>query len=97
MKLLIMRNSMVNNIDGGIQSLRNGVTDYLCHKLYDTPYGDIIPNIMSNAIMTNVLLIIEHEGSYSLQLIKCIEEYRHTLLLYTRGAHYDAIIPVNAS
>ena len=60
-------------IDGGIQSLRNGVTDYLCHKLYDTPYyGDIIPNIMSNAIMTNLLLIIEHEGSYSLQLIKCI-------------------------
>ena len=60
-------------------------------------YGDIIPNIMSNAIMTNLLLIIEHEGSCSLQLIKCIEEYRHTVLLYKRGAHYDAILPVNAS
>ena len=84
-------------IDGGIQALRNGVTDYLCHKLYDTSYGDIIPNIMSNAIMTNLLLIIEHEGSHSLQLIKCIDEYRHTLLLYKRGEHYDAIIPVNAS
>ena len=86
-----------DNIDGGIQSLRNGVTDYLCHKLYDTSYGDIIPNIMSNAILTNLLLIIEHEGSHSLQLIKCIDEYRHTLLLYKRGEHYDAIIPVNAS
>ena len=75
-------------IDGGIQALRNGVTDYLCHKLYDTSYGDIIPNIMSNAIMTNLLLIIEHEGSHSLQLIKCIDEYRHMLLLYKRGEHY---------
>ena len=42
---------------------------YLCNKLYDTRYGDLVPRVIANALHVNVLISSEDEQGFSSEVI----------------------------
>ena len=49
---------LINSDDGtGIPSLRHHVLEYVQHKKYNNLYGDIVPVIVANALMLNILIL----------------------------------------
>ena len=99
-----LKNETYNNasryvefIDGdGLTALHSGVTEYIYNKKYDTSYGDLIPNIIANAIMKNIIIVMKTKGNTRIELISCLEANQPSILVYKNGAHYDAIIPIGS-
>ena len=64
---------------------------YIYNKKYDTSYGDLIPNIIANAIMKNIIIVMKTKGNTRIDLISCLEANQPSILVYKNGAHYDDI------
>ena len=99
-----LKNETYNNasryvelIDGdGLTALHSGVTEYIYNKKYDTSYGDLIPNIIANAIMKNIIIVMKTKGNTRIELISCLEANQPSILVYKNGAHYGGIVPIGS-
>ena len=72
--------------------------EYIILKKYNTSYGDLVPVIMANALMINILLVIQNGTACGVQLLspRChVEKQQRTIRLYKKGEHYDAILLVD--
>ena len=93
----------INSDDGtGIPSLRHHVLEYVQHKNYNNLYGDIVPVIVANALMLNILIVEQTGNTYKLHLVKPRHDIgssilHRTLILHKKNAHYDAIVPSSQS
>ena len=59
----------INYDDGtGIPSLRHHVLEYVQHKNYNNLYGDIVPVIVANALMLNILIVEQTGNTYKLHV-----------------------------
>ena len=90
---------MINSDDAtGIPSLRYHVLEYVQHKNYNNLYGDIVPVIVANALMLNILIVEQTGNTYKLHLVKPRHDIgssllRRTLIIHKRDDHYNAIVP----
>ena len=93
----------INYDDGtGIPSLRHHVREYVQHKNYNNLYGDIVPVIVANALMLNILIVEQTGNTYKLHLVKPRHDIgssilHRTLILHKKNAHYDVIVPSSQS
>ena len=85
----------VEAIDGrNLKSLIRGMRQYLLEKKYDTPFGDLVPYIIANALNMNLILIMAGDPQSTL-LVKSLTDddgCYESLVLYKDGAHYDGIV-----
>ena len=44
-------------VNGTIEELKSYMNLYLCHKIHDTPYGDMVPLVLSNALGLTLLIL----------------------------------------
>ena len=70
---------------------------YLRDKIYATPFGDLVPLIVANALETNIIII---EDKLTRKVIREVKPFdvgnaSHLMILYKKGDHYDACFPIN--
>ena len=83
----------VDFIDGdGLSALHRGVKDYIYKKKCDTSYRDLIPHIIANAILKNIIIVMGKKGNARIEFIRCLEAYRPSVLVYKNAEHCDAIV-----
>ena len=72
-----------------------GLYEYAHLKRYNTSFGDLVPEIMVNALNTTLIIISEISGKYNTQLFspsKCsVEIGWPCVMVLKRGEHYDGI------
>ena len=49
------------------ESLMRGMNAYVYHKPYDSLFGDIVPNIISNALKINIMIIPKTDNMFRVQ------------------------------
>ena len=69
---------------------------YVRHKVYDTPYGDLLPLILANALCLNFIVISETSETRSGYKNRTIENrVKHgsnTVLLHKVRDHYNGVV-----
>ena len=79
-------------VNGTVEELKSHMHLYLCHKIYDTPYGDMVPLVLSNALGLT-LLILSKTAPESIYKVRQIGSgAKNHLLVYKYQDHYDAIV-----
>ena len=67
---------------------------YLYEKCYNTPYGDMMPLVLCNALRLNMIIIGQTESGYDIGKVVC--DFPNTsdkcLLVHKYKEHYDGII-----
>ena len=70
--------------------------NYVHHKVYDTPYGDLLPLILANALCLNFIVISETSETRSGYKTRTIENrVKHgsnTVLLHKVREHYNGVV-----
>ena len=76
----------------GLVTLMN---EYILHKRYNTSYGDMVPNVMANAIGITIIIISKLIDSYSVQMV-CPRHITNctssTVIIFKIGEHYDGCV-----
>ena len=74
--------------------LMRGMNAYVYHKQYDSLFGDIVPNIISNALKINIMIIYKTDNIFRVQEISPINQSspRRYIMVYKVGKHYDGAI-----
>ena len=76
-----------------------GMDSYIRLKDYDTPFGDIVPHVVANALKIPILIVQRCDETYQVLGISQRENYpRKTgnyVLVFKRGKHYDGMVHVN--
>ena len=70
---------------------------YIYLKIYNSNYGDLVTQIMSNVLSVNLFIIVEYpNGQYYVHLIEPFyKKVNDNIFLHKRGEHYDACLPLN--
>ena len=68
---------------------------YIYLKAYNSDFGDLVPQILSNAFSVNLFIIVEYPGDkYYVHLIEPIDKkVNYNIFLHKRDDHYDACLP----
>ena len=76
-------------VNGTIEELKLYMNLYLCHKIYDTPYGDMVPLVLSNALGLTLLILSKTapESRYAVRQIG--SGTKNHLLLCILGPRYS--------
>ena len=57
-------------VDGAsMMSLLNGMHGYVDHKRYDTPFGDIVPHIVANALEVDIIIMCKNNINFSCNMV----------------------------
>ena len=98
---LIYAETMLN-LDMYVNFLINGTSAdlisymylYLFEKIYNTPYGDMVPLVLANALGLNLIIISKSTAGYDIRRVCCdvLNEINSCLLVYKCSDHYDGII-----
>ena len=66
---------------------------YLYDKVYDTPYGDMVPLVLANALGLNLIIISKCTMGYDIRQVCCsvLNGSNNCLLVYKSSDHYDGI------
>ena len=75
------------------ESLMRGMNAYVYHKQYDSLFGDTVPNIISNALEINIMIIYKTDNMFRVQEISPINQSspRRYIMVYKVGKHYDGV------
>ena len=97
----LMYHETMSNLDMYTDFLINGTsTDliyymclYLYDKVYDTPYGDMVPLVLANALGLNLIIISKSTMGYDIRQVCCgvLDGSNNCLLVYKSSDHYDGI------
>ena len=70
---------------------------YLRDKIYETPFEDLVPLIVANALETNIIIIKDKLTRKVIREVKPFDvgNASHLMILYKKGDHYDACFPIN--
>ena len=84
-------------VDENQTRLLDDMHRYLRDKIYETPFGDLVPLIVANALQTKIIII---EDKLTRKVIREVKPFdvgnaSHLLILYKNGDHYDACVPIN--
>ena len=79
-------------VNGTIEELKTYMNLYLCHKIYDTPYGDMVPLILSNALGLTLLILSKTAPESHYEVRPVGNGTKNHLLVYKYQDHYDAIV-----
>jgi hypothetical protein len=101
--LQLLLNELRNHVDWYLPFVENqsekllfeGYYQYANEKRYNTDFGDIVVNIVANALNINILIVTDRRGD-NVQLItpsRREESAPPTILLQKDGDHYNAILP----
>jgi hypothetical protein len=66
---------------------------YVLGKNYNNIFCDIVPDILSNALAINFIIIDERNGSFQTYIIGKEEVNKPYILIHKNGDHYNAIVP----
>ena len=97
----LMYHETMSNLDMYTDFLINGTsTDliyymclYLYDKVYDTPYGDMVPLVLANDLGLNLIIISKSTMGYDIRQVCCgvLNGSNNCLLVYKSSDHYDGI------
>ena len=80
------------------EHFENDMNRYMYGKVYDSPFGDLLPHIMANALLLPIAVIRPDVDRYTYNVIPYIdrETYRYVygpkmLLIYIDNVHYDGV------
>ena len=79
-------------VNGTIEELKSYMHLYLCHKIYDTPYGDMVPLVLSNALGLTLLILSKTAPESIYEVRQIGSGTKNHLLVYKYQDHYDAIV-----
>lgn len=81
-------------IDTSNDNLFEYMNLYIYDKLYNTPYGDLVPLVLANALNINIVIISEGIQCLVAQTIHANsgDEVAGEILIYKSSEHYDGII-----
>ena len=84
----------LSEIYSSSEMLIKEMDDYLDCKIYNSSYGDIVPQIIANALSANlhIALAVENNNRIIRVISQCAGE-KINLFLYKTDEHYDALIP----
>ena len=77
--------------------MQMGLNDYIIHKKYDQPYGDLAPVILAKAYNIQLCILDVIGQDENKQDIVCITRQdpnpnsEHTLVVHKKGKHYNGI------
>ena len=76
-----------------------GLYNYIEREMYDSTYGDMVPDVTANALDVNIIIVEKHGYDY---ICYCTGENADMstqlpLLVFKSGKHYDGLIHVNSS
>ena len=81
-----------------LQDLHNEINDYVNYKRYDTSSGDLVPQIIANAIKINITIVseIQNQG-YTTHRVPCTQTVtENEVIIWKCHEHYDGIKPIHA-
>ena len=83
---------------GSGKTLLKELNDYVVNRVYDTLFGDIVPNIVANALGIGfVLVYVSQQGKLCVNVVTSRNENNtYWVVLYKSGTHYDAVIPASS-
>ena len=72
---------------------------YLCNKVYNTQYGDLVPPVIANALHLNVLIITEGTRGPSTDIVHANvkNDVVGDIIIYKSLDHYDGITSTSKS
>ena len=101
--LYIVRDETTTHIEYYSQFLLESARDklveymnsYIYDKLYNTPYGDLVPLVLANALNINIVIIYEGIQGLAARAIYSDsgDEAAGEILIFKSPDHYDGIIP----
>ena len=83
-------------VDGASQeSLINAMNAYVLHKIYNTLFGDNVPQIVANALGINIIIINKTEHLHNVSMVcpygNGSFETSKYVFVYKHGLHYDGL------
>ena len=83
---------------GSGKTLLKELNDYVVNRVYDTLFGDIVPNIVANALGIGfVIVYVSQQGKLCVNVVTSRNENNtYWVVLYKSGTHYDAVIPASS-
>ena len=81
-----------------IQNLMSQMYDYTRKKIYDSDLGDLIPEIISDSLNIEIMIVERTPSGYRACVVvpgSDIVEHRHIFILHRERDHYDSITPFN--
>ena len=100
----MLRNECISNRNMYVQFLVDDVQPffdfyvhvYTAYGMYNTPFGDIVPTLMANALNCDFHIIESFLDRHETRIIHpfSASEPSYTLFLYKNGDHYEAISPI---
>ena len=83
---------------GSGKTLLKELNDYVVNRVYDTLFGDIVPNIVANALGIGfVIVYVSQHGKLCVNVVTSRNENNtYWVVLYKSGTHYDAVIPASS-
>ena len=89
-------------VDGAsMLNLLYGMHAYIDHKQYDIPFGDIVPQVVANALEMNIVIISKNDTNFSCDVVSptyhlpC--EFHECIFVMKTGLHYDGVIPIECN
>ena len=81
--------------------LLNGMHGYIDHKRYNTPFGDIVPHIVANALEVYIIIMYKNNTNFSCNVVTpthiLCPELCKCIFVLKSGLHYDAVIPIQCN
>ena len=76
------------------ESLCNGLKAYILHKVYNTSFGGLVPQIVVNALEINLIIIHKMEETYDLTILSpwhsdSLDD--RCVMVFKNGLHYDGL------
>ena len=79
-----------------IRNLMSQMYDYTRKKIYDSDLGDLIPQIISDSLNIEIMIVERTPSGYRACVVvpgSDIVEHRHIFILHRERDHYDSITP----
>ena len=84
-----------------LDRLLDGMNAYVYHKKYDTPFGDMVPHIIANALKTPIVIVHRYVDTLGVSVVsqrgKHPSDINSYVLVFKTGKHYDGLTHVSCN
>ena len=84
----------INFMDGSVYALYKGLDAYVYGKVYNTSFGDLVPQIIANAMNVNIIIVNGTRSRwYTMLCVPCIRNVTRIEIISNYEAYYSGNLP----
>ena len=84
-----------------VDRLLDGMNAYVYHKKYDTPFGDMVPHVIANALKTPIVIVHRYVDTLGVSAVsqrgKHPSDITSYVFVFKTGKHYDGLTHVSCN